>query len=716
MCGFLLTAFLWFCIWGTYNTDMFRIFNPDFPHNTVDLIHGLRSFLPFVAVILAIAFLLKKRRLPKNFFLTPLGLLSLYAILGVISSVLSKNSFMALYWAVLYGFVIIVLLAISAGSNPLKKLSFIINVNWVIAGIIALGLLVFFLIQPGALSSLTVNFLICSQRPYEGLGGVPAEMQTLGMAGTRPTGLGRYAGVIAIITFVNLLYIKKGKKLLKFVWFFLFILFLCILLFSKGKTEIVGFIIAIISILWLRNKFKTPLIFGVGFIILLSGFIIFYNVPCTNSISLMNPFVSKRIATPTPTPTPTPYATPLTLKSIKSISTLSGRTIGAWSDSWHLFLSSPLLGYGFHADRIFLEGQHAHNALLHALIQTGLFGTIPFVLAFILTLIILRRLFKRPDITGKDRSFLIGVSAVLVFFAVRSITESVAFFSADWLFVVPIIAYIQYLDNQIKIRQKIKRQTNKKETRMDFLGIKINTIKMSEVLEKMSFWIKNEPHKLHWIVVTGMHGIVEAEKHADFKYIISNADLFVPDGISLIWFARCKGIIIKKRIGGADLMLEFFKTANKQGFTNYFYGDTEDTLQKLNKKLLEKFPNLKIAGSYSPPFRELTKEENKIAIENINKTNPNVLWVGLGLPKQEKWIFAHREKLNVPVVIGVGASFKFLSGKIKRVPKWIGDAGFEWLWRLFHEPRIIWRRVFLCGPSFIWLVILELIRFKSYKE
>ena len=189
--------------------------------------------------------------------------------------------------------------------------------------------------------------------------------------------------------------------------------------------------------------------------------------------------------------------------------------------------------------------------------------------------------------------------------------------------------------------------------------------------------------------------------------------MFVSDGISVVWLARLKGFDIKKRVTPADLMPEFFKVAHKEGFSNYFYGDTDETLQALSKKLLENFPNLKIAGSYSPPFRELTKEEDEEIIEKINQAKPDVLWVGLGLPKQEQWIFKHKEKLKAPVIIGVGAGFKFLSGKVKMAPRWIGDLGFEWLWRLFHEPKRIWKRVFLCGPFFIWLVIKDFLNFKS---
>ena len=126
---FILAAFLWLCIWATYNTDIFRIFSAGFPHGYLDLIHGIRSIFPFIALILAAFFLLKKKGLTKSFFLTPLGLLSIYTIVGIIASVLSKKPVEALYWGALYGSAILILLAISIGTDPLKKLSFVININ-----------------------------------------------------------------------------------------------------------------------------------------------------------------------------------------------------------------------------------------------------------------------------------------------------------------------------------------------------------------------------------------------------------------------------------------------------------------------------------------------------------------------------------------------------------------------------------------------------------
>lgn len=254
----------------------------------------------------------------------------------------------------------------------------------------------------------------------------------------------------------------------------------------------------------------------------------------------------------------------------------------------------------------------------------------------------------------------------------------------------------------------MEKKVLKKFKTTEILGSKVAMVQIPEVVEIMSDWIEKKPKKCHWIIFTGMHGIVESYKRKDFKKILNSPDLFVPDGISLIWLARNKGFNLKKRVSAGSFMDEFFIEAQDKGYSNFFYGDTDKTLNELKNKLLEKFPNLKISGMYSPPFRELTQRENEEIIKKINDSKSDVLWVGLGLPKQERWIFYNKNKLNVSAIIGVGAAFKFLSGRIKRAPDWVGDLGFEWFWRLIHEPKRVWKRIFFDGPIFLYLVFLDL--------
>jgi N-acetylglucosaminyldiphosphoundecaprenol N-acetyl-beta-D-mannosaminyltransferase len=246
------------------------------------------------------------------------------------------------------------------------------------------------------------------------------------------------------------------------------------------------------------------------------------------------------------------------------------------------------------------------------------------------------------------------------------------------------------------------------------LGNRVHMVEIPDVVELMEYWIESEPHRCHHVVNTGMHGIMAAHRDPEFKAVLNGADLFAPDGMLVLLIARLRGFPLAKNKTGPELMWEFGRIANEKGYKYFIFGDTEDTLLLLAAKLTAAFPGLKIVGSYAPPFRPLTPEEDEAIVGAINRVAPDILWVGLGAPKQERWIFKHRDRLRVPVVVGVGASFKYLSGKAQRAPAWMRNHGFEWLWRLLQEPGRMWRRVLIDAPHFIGLVALELSGLKKY--
>jgi len=275
--------------------------------------------------------------------------------------------------------------------------------------------------------------------------------------------------------------------------------------------------------------------------------------------------------------------------------------------------------------------------------------------------------------------------------------------SSSWLIENVVNAFFQI--------KKIKQATMKNFSSIQVLGNKIDMVQIPDVIEMMDFWITQEREKTHWIVATGMHGVMEAQKNKEFQKMLATADLWASDGISLVWMARLNGFNLKRRVAGPDLFHEFLKVSAQKGYKNYFFGDTDETLAKLKEKLNKELPGIK-TESFSPPFRKITQEEDDQMIKNINDAKPDILWIGLGLPKQEKWIFEHRQKLQVPVIIGVGAAFKFESGVISRAPSIMGNAGFEWLHRLFQEPKRVWKRVFIDAPQFVWLATLDFIKNK----
>jgi N-acetylglucosaminyldiphosphoundecaprenol N-acetyl-beta-D-mannosaminyltransferase len=246
------------------------------------------------------------------------------------------------------------------------------------------------------------------------------------------------------------------------------------------------------------------------------------------------------------------------------------------------------------------------------------------------------------------------------------------------------------------------------------LGIPVHMVQIPDVVALMTDWITHHRDRTHWVVVADMHAIIEAHKRPGFRSKIETADLIVPDGISLIKVARRKGVPLKTRVAGTDLMKAFFARHQHTGVKHVFFGDTDQTLTRLQDKLMKTYPGITIADCYSPPFRPITPEEDAAMIQRINDAQPDVLWVGLGLPKQEQWIYEHRAQLNVPLVLGVGAAFKFLAGTVTRAPEWVGELGLEWLWRFAHEPRRLWRRIMIEGPQFVGHVALELSGLRKY--
>lgn len=246
------------------------------------------------------------------------------------------------------------------------------------------------------------------------------------------------------------------------------------------------------------------------------------------------------------------------------------------------------------------------------------------------------------------------------------------------------------------------------------LGSRVHMVEIPDVVWLMDHWIQSEADTCHHVVNTGMHGIMEAHRDPEFKDILNAAALLAPDGILVVQIARLRGFPLQKKKTGPELMWEFSKTAGEKGYKYFILGDTEDTLRLLAAKLRQVFPGLVIAGVHSPPFRPLTPEEDDTVVRTINQSGADVLWVGLGMPKQERWIYEHRDRLRVPVAVGAGASFKFLIGTVRRAPSWVRNGGFEWLWRFSREPHRMWRRVFIDAPQFVSLVALELSGLKKH--
>lgn len=233
------------------------------------------------------------------------------------------------------------------------------------------------------------------------------------------------------------------------------------------------------------------------------------------------------------------------------------------------------------------------------------------------------------------------------------------------------------------------------------LGARVHGPTLPQAVDLVEAWIRRRDGGCRSVVATGFHGLWVGHQDAAFQAVLNSADLFCPDGIAPVWLSRLQGRPLPARVPGGDLMGALLRRAGEKCYRSYFYGDTDETLDALCQTIAADFPGAGVAGRRSPPFRALSEAEEAEHVATINASGADILWVGLGCPKQERFIARNKHRLAVPVAIGVGAAFRFQAGLVPRAPRWLGDAGFEWAWRLAAEPRKMWRRDVTDGPRFL---------------
>jgi N-acetylglucosaminyldiphosphoundecaprenol N-acetyl-beta-D-mannosaminyltransferase len=244
--------------------------------------------------------------------------------------------------------------------------------------------------------------------------------------------------------------------------------------------------------------------------------------------------------------------------------------------------------------------------------------------------------------------------------------------------------------------------------RFQTLGIQVDAVQIPDVITKVEEWIREGSH-CRFIAVTNVHVLMEAQHNPAFKTALDSADLCVPDGMPLVWIGRLRGYPLKRRVYGPDLLLDFCSETNAKSYRHFFYGGAPGVPEVLAEELKRQFPKLHVVGTYSPPFRPLTPAEDALVVDMINRSAADILWVGLGCPKQELWMYEHRNQLHVPVLVGVGQAFDLHAGRLRQAPVWMREHGLEWLFRLFKEPRRLWRRYIVYGSEFIFYVALEML-------
>ncbi len=241
--------------------------------------------------------------------------------------------------------------------------------------------------------------------------------------------------------------------------------------------------------------------------------------------------------------------------------------------------------------------------------------------------------------------------------------------------------------------------------RVDVLGAGISCIDMNDAHYAIREWIKKRQQR--YVCVTNVHSVMESLRNPKLRDILNRSGLSTPDGMPLVWLCRWGGQRRTQRVYGPDLMMSVCESGQAEGYRHFLYGGEPNVLDLLAKRLEREFPSIDVAGSFSPPFRTLTEDEDKEIVDMINKFRPDVVWVGLGAPKQELWMADHIDRLNCPVLVGVGAAFDFIAGQKSQAPAWMRNNGLEWLFRLIQEPRRLWRRYVILNPLFILSLALH---------
>jgi len=246
---------------------------------------------------------------------------------------------------------------------------------------------------------------------------------------------------------------------------------------------------------------------------------------------------------------------------------------------------------------------------------------------------------------------------------------------------------------------------------VNILGVAVHAVHMESAVAAIEAAI--ESGTPGYVCVTGVHGVMESQNDEDLKLILNRAFLNVPDGMPTVWVGRLKGHRTMARVFGPELMLELCRRSVRHGFTHFLYGGKPGVAQELAESLRNKVPGIKIVGTYTPPFRALTSEEESGLFEQVALAKPDYFWVGLSTPKQERFMAKYHTRLQCKVLVGVGAAFDYHTGRIKDAPAWMKNAGLQWVHRLGQDPRRLWKRYATNNPKFILAMIAQLMAGES---
>lgn len=239
------------------------------------------------------------------------------------------------------------------------------------------------------------------------------------------------------------------------------------------------------------------------------------------------------------------------------------------------------------------------------------------------------------------------------------------------------------------------------------LNVRVDAIDMERALQRVEEMLQRQNKA--YICVAGVHGIMEAQKCAALADVYANADMTIPDGMPLVWVGHAQGQTTMQRVTGPDFMLELFRRQSFAATTHYLYGGEPGVADRLREVLGRRFPQARILGVRTPPFRDLNPAEQREFLEEIRRLRPDVIWVGISCPKQEIFMRRYLPLLETKIMVGVGAAFDYHTGRIRDSADWVKRAGLQWLHRFIQDPKRLWKRYLLNNPPFVFRILCQLL-------
>lgn len=268
-------------------------------------------------------------------------------------------------------------------------------------------------------------------------------------------------------------------------------------------------------------------------------------------------------------------------------------------------------------------------------------------------------------------------------------------------------------EGQVVLQLERRRVQRFEIPRANVLGVGVSALDIEEAVSQLRSALDSDLRG--YVCITGVHGVMEAQKDEVLRSILNSSLLTTPDGMPTVWIGRLQGFPKIRRVFGPDFMLRVCEMSCRMGYTHFLYGGNEGVAERLRTILIHRFPGLRVVGTYTPPFRPLTGKEETSLATIVARLRPDVFWVGLSTPKQERFMNEHLEKLETKVMVGVGAAFDFLTGAIRDAPPWVKNAGLQWLHRLMQEPGRLWKRYLISNPRFLLSITLQLTGVREYR-